>query len=92
VDATLLVLGQPTSQDALINYSFDWHLEGIPVLMDGRKSPTSRIYSVTQVPTTFLIDGEGMVKQRWDGFAPAQDLAFALQELVGEPVYRELTE
>jgi hypothetical protein len=92
VDATPLVLGQPTSQDALINYSFDWHLEGIPVLMDGRKSPTARIYGVTQVPTTFLIDGEGMVQRCWTGFAPAQDLAFALQELVGGPIYRESTE
>jgi peroxiredoxin len=92
VDATSLVLGQPASQDALINYSYDWHLEGIPVLMDRKKSSTARTYGVTQVPTTFLIDGEGIIQQRWDSFAPAQDLAFALQELVGEPVYRELTE
>jgi hypothetical protein len=37
------------------------------------------------VPTTFLIDRHGVVRRRWDGFALAAQLDFAVRPLVGRP-------
>lgn len=88
-DASRLATGKPAKKDDLTNFTYDWQLDAIPVLMDDRSNTVARQYSVTELPTTFLIDTEGVVQQRWDGFASASQLALALEALAGPPPFRE---
>jgi hypothetical protein len=81
VDATALATGHTPAGDALLNDSYDWNLTQVPVCADP-DGATARRYGVTQVPTTFLIGKDGIVRRRWDGFATAAQLAFAVQPLL----------
>jgi peroxiredoxin len=67
----------------LINLTYDWSLEHIPLLLDNASSSTAKTYGVSQTPTTFLISPEGRIVKRWDGFAAAPDLGLTLQGLLG---------
>jgi hypothetical protein len=71
------------SDDALINFTFDWALDpSISVLGDATGS-IERAYGITKVPTTLAIDKDGIVRHRWNGFALAAELDFAVRPLVG---------
>gem|GEM_PF-2568325 len=81
VDASGLSL--PSTQDELINFTYDHNLP-FPLLVNGTAIPTARQFGVQTSPTTFLIDAKGTLVQRWEGFAPAPALAFALKDVLGE--------
>jgi len=83
VDATALAGGEQPDQEALLNFAHNWDMETIPVLMNSET--TVREYGISQVPTTLLIAPDGRVTHRWEGFASAAQLAFAVQALVGLP-------
>ena len=90
VDASQIVTGEHIQADDLLNFTFNWSLDDqILVLIDDQDKTTARNFGVSQLPTTFLIDSNNTVVQRWDGYASAAQLAFALQGLVGAPVYRD---
>jgi len=90
VDASQLLSGELIHPNDLLNFTYDWSLDDrILVLMDDEDSTTARKYGVSQLPATFLIDSNNMIIQRWDGYASASQLSFALQELVGAPVRRD---
>jgi len=84
VDASHLQTGKSLGREAQTNSAYDLQWESTPVLAD-RSGSVARAYQVSQVPTTFLIAADGLVRQRWDGLAPAPQLAFALQALTGTP-------
>ena len=88
VDAARIATGQRPSQDQLINFTYDWQLEDIPVL-DDSDSSVARSYAVKSTPVTFLIGAGGMIQQRWDGFASASQLALSIEALVGAPAHRQ---
>jgi peroxiredoxin len=87
VDAAYLRTGKQPTKDDLINFTYNWQLDTIPVLVDP-KGAITRSYDVTDTPTTFLIGTDGLIQQRWDGSATAPQLAFAIEALVGAPAFR----
>ena len=75
VDTSHLQTGASPHLDGLVNLTYNWQLETIPVLVDPAGS-VARAYDVSQAPTTFLIAADGLLKRRWDGFAIAPQLDF----------------
>jgi hypothetical protein len=82
VDAAELAgAGKPSWND-LVNYTYDWNLDpAIAVLPDD--GTQARRFAVKNAPTTFLIGPDGVVRERWDGFAPAARLDLAIRRLEG---------
>jgi hypothetical protein len=82
VDAAELAgAGRPSRND-LVNYTYDWNLDpAIAVVPDDEAS--ARRFAVESAPTTFLIGPDGVVRERWDGFAPAARLDLAIRRLEG---------
>ena len=89
VDATRIATGSHPGVDQLINFTYDWQLDDVPVL-DDPDSTVARSYSVMSTPTTFLIGADGIIQQRWEGFASASQLALSIEPLVGAPPYRQV--
>jgi peroxiredoxin len=87
VDAAHIATGKRPTQDQLINFTYDWQLEDIPVL-DDSDSSVARSYGVELAPVTFLIGADKVIQQRWDGFASASQLALSIEALVGAPAHR----
>jgi peroxiredoxin len=57
----------------------------MPILVDGKDWPVSRLYDLVAVPTLYLIDGAGMVRRSGAGFnrQELQEMADALAASVG---------
>jgi peroxiredoxin len=72
------------TESELLNFSYDWALDAIPLLVDSDEAEAARAYGVGQLPTTFLIGPDGLVVQRWDGYASAAQLALAIQDQLAE--------
>ena len=87
VDAARLVTGDHPGMDQLINFTYDWQLDQIPVLNDPDGTVT-KLYTVTSTPTTFLVDADGKIDQRWDGFASAAQLGLSIEPLIEPPAHR----
>jgi peroxiredoxin len=78
------VAGLPApSSDSLINFTFDWALDPSIAVVGDANGSIERAYGVTKLPTTLVIDKQGIVRHRWNGFALAAQLDFALRPLVG---------
>jgi hypothetical protein len=78
------VAGLPApSGDSLINFTFDWALDPSVAVVGDANGSIERAYGITKLPTTLLIDKRGIVRQRWNGFARAAQLDFAIRPLVG---------
>ncbi len=88
-DAARIATGKHPDQEKLINFTYDWQLDTIPVLNDS-KSSVAKSYGVETTPTTFLIGTDGIIQQRWNGFASASQLALAIESLVGAPAQRQV--
>jgi len=80
--------GQPLAPNALLNFTYDWQLDGVTVLRDDNAGTAFR-YGVSTLPTTLLIASDGRLQRRWDGFAAPAQLALALESLVGPPSFRQ---
>ncbi len=88
IDSSILDTGKRSDPDKLLNFTYDWELGNIVVLSDLRNGDVAKSYGVTSLPTTFLIDWEGRINQRWDGLAISAQMALAIENLIGEPDYR----
>jgi len=105
VDAAYIKTGQFSERSSQINFTYDWMLdrnrivtadgveEGkvgtIPLLADTPQKRVAEAYGVKIIPTTFLIDGRGVITQRWDNVVLTHQMAFAIEALIGPPEYRE---
>jgi peroxiredoxin len=83
VDAARIQTGEQPTLDSLINFTYDWQLDTIPVLID-LDGTAARLYGISDTPTTFLIDINGIIQQRWNGNATAPQLAFAIESLIDD--------
>lgn len=82
VDAAKLAGAGRPSRNELVNYTYDSHLgRAIAVLADD--GTRAERFEVEEPPATFLIDADGVVQERWDGFASAAQLDFAIKRLEG---------
>ena len=82
-----LFSGKPLAPGALLNFTYDWQLDGVTVLGDDNEAATIR-YGISTLPTTFLIAADGRIQRRWDGFVASPQLALAIESLVGPPRFR----
>lgn len=87
VASARIATGKQSSPDQLINFTYDWQLDDIPVL-DDPGGAVARSFGVESTPATFLIGADGIIQQRWDGFASASQLALSIETLVGAPAHR----
>lgn len=83
IDAADVVLKPEPSREMLTNYGFDQALPSSIQVLGDHGGVVARAYRVTTVPMTILIDQRGAIRQRWDRFATAADLDFAIRPLVG---------
>jgi hypothetical protein len=82
VDAAELAGAGTPSHDDLVNYTYDWNLDSTIAVL-GDDGTVARRFGVEHAPTTFLVGSDGVVRKRWDGFAPAAQLDFAIRMLEG---------
>jgi hypothetical protein len=87
VDAAGAAGLSPPSRDELINFTFDWSLGSSIAVVGDETGSLERAYGVTKTPTTFLIDKRGIIRRRWNGFALAAQLDFAIRPLVGRTIF-----
>ena len=80
--------GRPLTPSALLNFTYDWQLDGLAVLRD-EDAGTAFRYGVSTLPTTLLIASDGRIQRRWDGFVAPAQLALALESSVGPPPFRQ---
>lgn len=88
IDSGYMRTGRETDKDRLINFTYDQRLEGIPLIADKKTLGLAKKYAVKQLPTSFLIDEDGIVNQRWDGCVLTSQLALSIENIVGPPEYR----
>lgn len=86
IDASALVTDPSPANDALINASYDWHLD-VPLLRDEDNRVAMRS-GVTQVPTLILVASDGSVAQRWNRLTGPSTLARGVEQLCGGPLQK----
>jgi peroxiredoxin len=86
VDAADAAGASPPGRDALANFTFDWALGPSIAVVGDEDGSLERAYGIRTSPTTFLIDKRGIIRRRWDGFALAAQLDFAIRPLVGRSI------
>jgi peroxiredoxin len=69
----------------LVNMTYNWEMNAIPLLVDDSTGSVARSYQVGQAPATLLIGADGRVLQRWDTLATPFQLAASLQAAVLKP-------
>ena len=84
VDASVLASGSQPSHDAVLNATYDWHLN-FPLLVD-LKGQLARALQVKAVPATFLIAADGTIVQRWQGLTRPATLAQGIERMLGGPL------
>jgi len=83
VDATRAGGGAVLSRTDVLNWTYNWNLAPPIAVLPDEEGTFARRFAVTKTPTTFLIDQDGVVNRRWDGFVPVASLDFAIRALEG---------
>jgi len=89
VDSGKAPAGRRKENEKLRNLSSDLMLEGISLLADDTHSALANAFRVDELPTSFLIDKAGIIKQRWNDFALTSQFALAIEIILGPPAYRK---
>jgi hypothetical protein len=83
VDATRAGGRAVLSRTDVLNWTYNWNLAPPIAVLPDEDGTFARRFAVTKTPTTFLIDQDGVVNRRWDGFVPVASLDFAIRALEG---------
>lgn len=84
VDASAFTNAAPPPHNALLNASYDWHLN-MPLLLDP-KGELAHQLGLKQVPTTFLFAADGTIVQKWQRPTRPATLAQGIERLLGGPL------
>ena len=80
IDSSALVSEESPKTEALLNASYDWHLD-ISVLEDN-KNHLGKSLGITRAPTLLLLASDGTIIQRWTGLTDPASLAEAMRRYV----------
>jgi hypothetical protein len=83
VDAAPTVNGRTTSVADLTSQVRAWEIGEFPVVQDHADAGLARRYGVTRTPTVFLLDGDGIVRARWESFVASDTLVAGVGTLRG---------
>jgi hypothetical protein len=83
VDATQVGGDAGLSRTDLLNWTYNWNIAPPIAVLPDEDGTIARRFAVTMTPTTFVIDQDGVVNRRWDGFVLAASLDFAIRALEG---------
>jgi AhpC/TSA family len=83
VDATQIAGAGHLSRTDVLNWTYNWNVAPPIAVLPDEGGTIVRRFGVTKTPTTFVIDQDGIVKRRWEGFVAAATLDFAIRALEG---------
>lgn len=76
--------GKVLTNAAFDNAILDFELKNMNVIKDNKSKNLLKVYGVEELPTTFLINADGTIHQRWDSIALPAPLAFSIESILGE--------
>lgn len=83
VDGTDVANAGHLSRGDLLNWTYNWSIAPPIMVLPDENSAVAHRFGVTHTPTTFLIDRNGKIVKRWNTFAMAATLDFAIRALEG---------
>lgn len=83
LDATAVAGAGRLSRTDILNWTYNWNIGPPIAVLPDEDGTIARRFGVTKTPTTFLIDQDGIVNRRWDGFVMVANLDFAIRALEG---------
>lgn len=86
IDVSALANHRSPDPAALINASYDWHLNF--ALLEDANNRVAERYKVEQLPTIVLFAADGKIAQRWQGLTRPAQLAQGIERLLGGPLGR----
>lgn len=75
VDASAPLRGRDIEVRVLAARVQAWQLDRFPVVKDREEAGLSKSYGVLSAPCVFLIDPDGIVRERWDRFVEESEVA-----------------
>lgn len=83
IDATKVAGAGRLSRTDILNWTYNWNIAPPIAVLPDEDGAIARRFGVTKTPTTFVIDQDGIVRKRWDGFVIVANLDFAIRALEG---------
>jgi AhpC/TSA family len=83
IDATEVAGAGRLGRTDVLNWTYNWNIAPPIAVLPDEDGRIARRFGVTKTPTTFLIDGNGTINKRWDGFVMVANLDFAIRTLEG---------
>ena len=83
IDVASTVRGREPRTEGIAARVRAWGLDRLPVVQDHERAGLARRYGVTDTPCVFLLDGQGIVRGRWDRLVAAAEIEARIASLGG---------
>ena len=81
-----VVLGVNVEEDtATVKQFVEQHKLAFPIVLDRDSRVTTQLFGVRPLPTTFVIDREGFIRDAWNGQIAPEAMVARLERVWGEP-------